>query len=223
MGLDGASAAEGTAVVIDTLRAFSTAAYLLAAGAREVVVTATIDDALAVAATRPGVLLCGEDRGFRPAAFDLGNSPGEVVQRGGLDGASVVQRTSSGTRCVLAAITAGAAPVYAASLVVASATAAAVAAADAVTIVASGRGGKEVADEDEVTADYIESVLAGAPVLPDLARIIEGEPGDRFRSAPWAHRDDLELCLAVDRFTFAMRAEQREGLVHLLAIEPGCD
>lgn len=211
--IEGAKRARGATVVVDTFRAFSTAAYLLDAGVATLLLADSVDEARTLAAAAGG-LLCGEEGGVRPAGFDLGNSPGEVLEHDGLRGATVVQRTSAGTRCVRAAIAAGAEPVYAASLVVAAATALRVAGAE-LSIVTGGTGGPGGsvvrADEDEATADYLESLLAGRRDPPDLETIRDGEPGLRIRTGGWAHPNDLELALAVDRFSFAMRAEARRG------------
>ena len=65
-------------VVVDVLRAFTTAAYAFAAGARHVYLVAGVDEALAfkAASRRPGD---GEEHGRRPAGFDFANSPTELA------------------------------------------------------------------------------------------------------------------------------------------------
>ena len=74
-------------------------------------------------AADPDVFVMGEDRGRRPLGFDFSNSPVEVAAAD-LDGRASVQRTSAGTRGVVAARSAT--RLWCASLVCASATAAAV-------------------------------------------------------------------------------------------------
>ena len=56
---DAAQDIAGPVVVVDVLRAFTTAAYALAAGARHVYLVAGVDEALAFKAARPGVLAMG--------------------------------------------------------------------------------------------------------------------------------------------------------------------
>lgn len=206
-GLEGASVATGPTAVIDTFRAFSTAAYLVAAGAGPILLTETMDEARAVAARTDDAILCGEDRGRKPVDFDLGNSPGEITDIGRLEGIPVVQRTSAGTRCARAALRSGADPLFAASLVVASATARSLANAASVTVVASGRLGTIRAEEDDATAELIGALITQAPI--DSAALIRGirvgPSAERLRRADWAHDDDIELCLDVDRFDFSMR------------------
>lgn len=219
-GLAGAAEATGAAAVIDTFRAYSTAAYLFDRGIERLVLTSTLDEARSVAADLPGALLCGEEGGRRPDDFDLGNSPGEVLERADLGRRTVVMRTSSGTRCLRAAVAAGAAPVFAASLVVASATARSLAGMAEVSIVASGRSGVESADEDEATADLIADLLVGGTTDVDMfpglvERIRRGDGARQLETAAWAHPDDVELCLAVDAFPFAMEATSGPDTIEL--------
>ena len=112
-GVAGAAEAGGPALVIDTFRAFSTAAYLFDAGVDRLILTDSLDEARHTAARFGQALLCGEDDGIRPDDFDLGNSPAEVLGREDLGGATIVMRTSAGTRSVIAADNAGAAPIFA--------------------------------------------------------------------------------------------------------------
>ena len=120
--LVGATPVSGPTVVIDTFRAFTTAAYLFDRGVDPIVLTETLDEARHRARAIPRAILCGEDGGRRPGDFDLGNSPVEVAAYPDLSGHPIVMRTSGGTRAVVQSLRSGADPVYAASLVVARAT-----------------------------------------------------------------------------------------------------
>jgi 2-phosphosulfolactate phosphatase len=100
--VDGAARAEGLVVVIDVLRAFTTAACALDAGAREVVLFDAPEDALAAKRREPDAFLMGEVGGAPPPGFDHGNSPA-WLPRERVRGRRVLQRTGCGTRCVLAA------------------------------------------------------------------------------------------------------------------------
>jgi 2-phosphosulfolactate phosphatase len=93
--------AGGTAVVIDVLRATTTIAYALDAGAKEVAPCLAISDALALAKQLPPdeVLLGGERDGVAIEGFDLGNSPEEyTVERVG--GKTVIFTTTNGTHTI---------------------------------------------------------------------------------------------------------------------------
>jgi 2-phosphosulfolactate phosphatase len=218
--LAGAARATGPTVVIDTFRAFTTAAYAFAAGAERVVLAAEIDEARALAASIEDAWLIGEDGGAKPNGFDGGNSPGEVRATPRLAGRTLVQRTMAGTRCARAAWEAGAGPLYPASLVVAGATARAVRHHATLSIVASGRSGVEPAEEDEATADYVEAALTGTLDVEAVRRRAAASPSaGRLRVATWAHPDDLALCLEIDRFPFAMQAAPEDGLLVVRRID----
>jgi len=211
-GIAGASEAAGPTLVIDTFRAFSTAAYLFDAGVERLILTDSLDEARQIARLLGDALLCGENEGIRPDDFDLGNSPAEVLARSDLSGGTVVMRTSAGTRSVIAARASGAAPIIATSLVVASATVRGVAGRPEVTIVAAGLNGVEPADEDDATAALLTALLTGA--LHDVPMMMEalrnGSGAKRLLDTPSIDDDDLELCLAVDAFDFAMEVT-KEG------------
>lgn len=228
-GLSGAEEAIGTTVVIDTFRAFTTAAFAHAGGVGRHYLVATLDQARALKDQHPTALLCGEDKGVTPSDFGLGNSPAEILEAD-LAGRTLIQRTSAGTRCVLAALASpNATSVHPASLVVASATARVVGAADEVTLVASGRFGTEPNIEDDLTADFItQAVQEPSTTLTTAAfetaeTVRLSDSARRLLASPWSHPDDVDLCLDVDRFDFALVATlQRDGsaLVERIDSEP---
>ncbi len=200
----------GAVVVVDVLRAFSTAAYAFDAGAAAIYLVAGVDDALAFKAAHPGSLAVGEDRGRRPAGFDLPNSPA-AVHREDLTGRTVVQRTSAGTQGVVAAVAAD--RLWAASLVCASATAAAVddAGCGVPTYVLTGLFPDRPADsghDDRLTSDLIERARLGLPLeaAATAASLVETSEAARTLALGPEHCDpaDIELAARVDAFDFAM-------------------
>ncbi|MGI9643069.1 MAG: hypothetical protein ACR2N9_09820, partial [Acidimicrobiia bacterium] len=119
----------------------------------------------------------------------------------------VVQRTSSGTRSVVAALRAGARPVYAASFVVASASAVAASAGDGVTIISAGLHGTEPAAEDDLTARFIADTIDGSvPDAQTAERIRTCDRAATLMHAPWAHPGDVDIAGDLDRYPFAMEA-----------------
>lgn len=216
-GLEGAAEASGPTVVIDTFRAFSTTAYLLDAGVSRLVLTDGLDEARRIAASLDHALLCGEEGSRPPDDFDIGNSPTEVLQRTDLPGRTVVMRTSAGTRCVAAAVAAGAGPVYAASLVVAGPTASALADEPTVTLVSSGGSVTVPHDEDDYTGDLIARMVGGH--TPHYAAVVDavraGTGTARLRATRWIDDRDIDHCLVVDKFDFAMEAAMSDGLLTL--------
>jgi 2-phosphosulfolactate phosphatase len=221
-GIAGAATATGATVVIDVFRAFSAAAYAFAVGADEIFLAEEVDEAQGIAAAIRGSVLMGEVSGVRPNGFTLGNSPGEIVDSPDtVKGKPVVHRSSAGTRCARAALAAGAGPLYVASLVVASATAAVLANESAVTIVASGESGVAASVEDEVCAEVIAGLLRRdrSRLRTSEAEISGCARAATLRSAAFAHADDVDLCAAADRFAFAMRVVERDGLVRVHRVE----
>src|SRR3954471_18880049 len=113
-------------VILDVLRATSTIATTLAAGAREVRLFDSLDAARTARAQFPKaagpVLLAGESQCLRPPDFDLGNSPREHVTEK-VGNATILLATTNGTRAAARARDAGAKTIFAASLLNATATA----------------------------------------------------------------------------------------------------
>jgi 2-phosphosulfolactate phosphatase len=217
-GLSGAAASRGPTVIIDVFRAFSTAAYAFEAGAARIVLADAIDEARRLRESIPGSIVMGEDRGVKPAGFDLNNSPGEIrADPERVRGRTVIHRTTSGTRCARVASANGAGPILGSSLVVATATAAALADEDRVTIVASGLAGTSPALEDQIAAEAIAAALDGDRALLAGAgsRVAATERARELEAAGFIHPDDIGLCSAVDRFDFAMEARDEAGLLVL--------
>jgi 2-phosphosulfolactate phosphatase len=214
--LDGAKTARGLTVVIDVFRAFSTAAYAFDRGAREVVLVAGVDDALALRERWPDALVMGEVHGRRVAGFDFGNST-SAIARADLAGRRLIQRTSAGTQGVVAAA-AGAAEILLGSFVCAGAIARYVArtAPPLVSLVAMGMRGERPAAEDEACATLLSARLEGRPLdepalLDDL---MGGGAGARFEEdSEDFPRSDVDFCLRVDAFAFVMRVARRDGLL----------
>lgn len=89
----------GAAVVIDVLRATTTIAALLEAGARAVWPVTEVDGARSLADQLGGALLAGERDGLPPTGFDMGNSPLDAVPQK-VSGRDVVLTTTNGTRAI---------------------------------------------------------------------------------------------------------------------------
>jgi 2-phosphosulfolactate phosphatase len=215
---DECAACEGTVVVIDVLRAFTTAAYAFAGGVKDIVLVDSVEEAFALRDRFPDRLLMGEVNGRSVAGFDLGNSPAEVSSRA-LNGCRIIHRSTAGTRA--AVLCAGVDLLLAGSLVCATATARYVAAAkpDQVSFVATGRSEGKGGDDDLACAEYMATMLAGNP--PDRAlavsKVLESKAAKKFNdpAKPDFPPADLDLALVVDRFDFAMRARMDDGLLVL--------
>ena len=215
VGPEGVDALDGAVVVIDVLRAFTTAAYAFAGGAAEIVLVETIDDARALRVRWPDAVLVGEDGGYPVPGFDLCNSPFEVTQRR-FDGARLIQRTTAGTRSVVRSRRA--ADILAASLVCGAATARHLLATKPthVDLVLSGRDRPVGGTDDLACADFIAAHLRGERPGSDefVRRVRESDAARRFLDPAQTdfRLQDLELALEVDRFDFAMAVRRRDDL-----------
>lgn len=98
--LEDCHTAKGLVVVIDVLRAFSTAAYAFSRGASEIVLVSTVEEALFLKSTLPNARAMGEVGGLRPEGFDFGNSP-TFIDEADLSGITMIHRTSAGTQGVV--------------------------------------------------------------------------------------------------------------------------
>src|SRR5439155_6845257 len=99
VGRGGDPGHHGAAVVIDVMRAFTTAAWAFARGATQIVLVAGLEEALAYKGDHPRTLAFCD--GEPKPGFDLFNSPGQLQ---GLDvaGRVIVQRTTAGTQGAVA-------------------------------------------------------------------------------------------------------------------------
>lgn len=90
------------AVIVDVLRATTTLTVALVNGARGVFPAATPDEALALRASRPDTLACGERDGRVVPGFDLGNSPYEYTAER-VRGRTLAFASTNGSLAMLAA------------------------------------------------------------------------------------------------------------------------
>ena len=217
--LETCSAATDTVVVIDVIRAFTTAAFAFAAGAQAIIPVNTIEDAMALRKRFPDAIVMGADKNrFPPMGFDFGNSPAALIGRN-LHGRRIIQYTTNGTRGIVRSD--GAETLLASSFVCARATAEYIKqlSPGKVTFVITG-----AESEDKDCAEYIAGLLGDE--MPDVANRLE-----RLRNM-WQHRiradvaeggitkeigagfeSDLACCTSLNRFNFAMVVRRRDGLL----------
>lgn len=154
----------GVTVVIDVIRAFTTAHYAFANGAHEILLVATADEALRLKQQNPALLLAGEVDSLPIDGFDFGNSP-EEIRHAPLSGRTLVQRTTNGVIATLAARHSQC--VLIAGLINASATADWLRRQpwDEILLVASHPDG----DEDLACAEYLTGLLGGQGISLEAA------------------------------------------------------
>lgn len=221
----------GTAVVLDVLRAYTTAAWAFALGAERIVLSDNLDEALHLKSRLPGALALKDSEPV--AGFELSNSPMEL-QAHDLAGRTIVQKTTAGTVGAVAAKRAD--HLYCAAFLNALATARAIAESrvGTATFVVTGEGGE--ADEDEACSEYIAALVQSLHGTGELPRAevdpspfharVEGSNASRIiarrvtERVPGVHPDDVKAAMDVNRFDFVMvaREEHLEGSGPILVL-----
>ncbi len=188
-------------LVVDVIRATTTAAALLEAGAEALYLTAGLEAAKAF--KDEDVVLSGEVGGLKPPGFDLGNSPREALEAP-VGGRIVVMSTTNGTKAAHAAAKT-AKHVLLASLYNAHAAArlARELATEEVAILCAGKEGR-VGLDDLYTAGVLAEYLG-------LMGEVEPEDGARIAlSVKRAYQDPLEA-LSLSAAAQALKAVGLEG------------
>lgn len=148
--LDGYDFEGKEVVVIDAFRATSVIVEGLYNGAKSVIPVESVEEALALKAANPAIILGGERDGVLIDGFDIDNSPLNYTSDR-VKGSEVVLTTTNGTRALKGV--AGASAVYLGSFLNASAVARKVSNAKRLVLVCSG---------SENTVSLEDSVCAGA-------------------------------------------------------------
>jgi 2-phosphosulfolactate phosphatase len=213
----GAKEASGVAVIIDVFRAFSCEPLLFHFGVRKIILESDPARAVALKKAYPGYLLVGEVNEVPIEGADLGNSPSEIVLKGGtyFKDKIVVHRTTAGVTGATAAL-ARAQEVLLASFLTAKAVAAYILRKNPLrtTLVAMGERALKPAPEDEACADYLEHLLTGKAYDPveTLKNILFQPTAQKFIQGkkPYLPREDPVLCLQRDLFDFVLTV-RRQG------------
>ena len=207
-------------VVIDVIRAFTTAAFAFLHGAEKIILVSGVDEAFLLQKKYPQALLMGEQSGVPVEGFHFGNSPVDIMN-GQIKGRTLIQRTSSGTQGVVSSQHADI--ILTASFVNAEATLKHIRALNpqrvTFVITCMTKGG----DEDLALADYLEKRLLNENVDTDayLQRVVDSAIGKAFLSGDFAHfpKADLEACLRIDTVPLACQVFREAGELTLRAIQ----
>ena len=219
--IEQAGEARGLTVVIDVFRAFSTACYVFANGAKKIIPVDDIELAYKLKRDNPNFILMGERGGRIQPGFDFGNSPADILNVD-FTGKTIVQTTSAGTQGLVGA--------NKAEIII---TGSFVNAGACVKYV-KDRGFQEIfllstdptpgKNEDILCAEYMRSMLQGQDA--DFSKIVgdlkAGGHADKFldpenKDHPEA---DLPLCLTLNKFDFILKVEGRgEGLLYLKKVK----
>ena len=214
--------ASGVVIIIDVLRAFSTAGYAFSRGAKEIVLVSTVEEALSLKSQIPNSKAMGEVGGLPPEGFDFGNSP-TFIREQELSGITLIQRTGAGTQGAVRSRNARV--LLASSFVVAQATVQTISRLriDEVTFVITGRW-EERGDEDLAYAQYLEALLKSErpDPKPFVRRVYESRDAlQHLDPAGIAFPlSDLDYCTQIDRFDFAMPITREDGRLVMRAVKP---
>lgn len=206
--------AQGGVIVIDVIRAFTTAAFAFDRGAKEIILVSGVDEAFQLRETIPGSLIMGEVNGVKVDGFDFGNSP-ETISKAEIRGKTLIQRTTAGTQGVTRSVCAD--PLLAGSFCCARATLKYFQnrTTPCVTLVVTGTHAEADGDEDIAFSEYMtELFLGNAPdPTPYLQRVRDSSWGRKFNDPSSEHfpMHDLDYCTALDRFDFAMVITRENG------------
>jgi 2-phosphosulfolactate phosphatase len=203
--LDEARRRDSVCVVIDVIRATTTIAAALAAGATGIRPVASVAEAELLKAADPARLLAGERHGVAPPGFDLGNSPRAALPPL-VSGREIILTTTNGTQALAACADARA--VVTCAFVNLSATAEKLRALGPPWIIlCAGFEGNFGLDDAIVAGALTEAVGEENPfrslyrsVRHDLAATLLGsQAGQELRKI--GLRDDIPFCATVDALT----------------------
>jgi 2-phosphosulfolactate phosphatase len=209
--ISGAKKAKGLTVIIDVFRAFSTAYYVMAAGAEIIIPVEHVEDAFKLKSRMDGAILMGERQERKVEGFDFGNSPSHILGQN-FTGRTAIMTTSSGTRGIANARLAD--EIITGSFVNAGAVISYILRKNPtkVSLVCMGYEGHTPTQEDTFFAEYVRDRLMGNEV--DFEKMKETlRTGDGARlldplNHEWSPATDFDLCLDLDRFDFVLAVEK---------------
>jgi len=218
--LDEVEQASGIVVVIDVLRAFTTAAYAFSSGAAKIMPVKSVEEAFKLQKQVPNSLIMGEVDGFQPPGFNYGNSPAEI-KKANIQGKTIIQRTSAGTQGIINCKQAD--QILAASFVVARATANYLRTQDnqIVTFLITGESQGRDGDEDRACGEYIEALIRGEYADPYIftQRVWKSTVGQSFMGGKnkYLRLDDINLSVSTDLFPFYLPIKKGQSTLVMTA------
>lgn len=208
-GFKNAYKAKGLTIVIDVLRAFTTACFVIGNNAKEIIAIANLKLAYQLKQQHPDWLLIGERMGVKQAGFDFGNSALEIESIS-FKNKTVILTTSLGTQAINL--------VSQASEIITGAFVNVQAVINYITkkcpqqvfLVCTDAEFKD--DEDIMLAKYIKGQLINNPLdFNQIKNHLQNHPQlKQFLSHPLSPTYPQDFCLALelDRFNFVLKAEK---------------
>jgi len=217
--LEGAKNARGHVIIIDVFRAFSVACYVADKKPKQIVSTSSLESAYKLKNQNKNAILIGERGGKKIENASYGNSPTEIMDAD-LKDKIVIHTTSAGTQGLINAEKG--LFVYSGSFLNAKAIADYLKfkKVQEVTLVAMGEAGVKKTDEDELCAEYIESLLKDEPVYnTSIVERLKKTSSARFfkeENQSFSPKSDFDLCLKFNSFDFILKAHRIQDDMVLL-------
>lgn len=204
-------------VVIDVIRAFTTACYAYSRNPSVIYPVAEISEAKDWKKKNPNVILVGERYGVSIPGFDYNNSPSQMGVAD-LYGKTIVMTTTAGTRGLLAVP--AKAIVITGSFVNSGAIVSYIQKENPKTVTFLCTDDRYYDSEDFLCASFIKSRLEGAPLSFTAMRAhIRRHPATKmFLEAPLipTSRKDFALCMESDVFSFVLKRIIKDGHMALI-------
>ncbi len=217
--LDNCESAKGIVLIIDVLRAFSTAAYAFSRGAKQIYLVGEVQEALDLKSKTKNAKVMGEVGGLPPEGFDFGNSPTQILEHD-LTDITLIQRTSAGTQGAVRSKNADV--MLATSFVVAQATINYVLKLNANEITFVITGGMNN-DEDVACAEFLEKQFTGEVVEAQsfIKRVYQSRDAVQHLdpNQPKFPETDVDYCTRINTFDFAMPITRKNNLLVMQAIK----
>lgn len=209
-------------VVIDVIRAFTTAFIAFERGAHAILLVSTIDEAFTLRESFPDYLLAGERNALQIEGFDLGNSPWQMSQTD-VAGRGIIFTTTNGVTATLHALSQGGKVLVTGYLGAAQTVAAIKSMAQPnlrINLIASHPTG----DEDLAAAEWIERALLSLEPMNHnaiLHRIKTCEAAGKFYDPQRQKYDprDMDMVLQTSKFPLAMAAIERDGVPMIVPLK----
>lgn len=208
--------ATGLTVIIDVLRAFSTACFLLKNKARRIIPVEIVEQAYELKKKHPDYILIGERNGFDLLGFDYSNSPFSVKDID-FSNKTIVMCTTAGTKGIIKSVNAK--EIITGSFVNCNAVVNHIKKTKNNTVTLVCTNDKYDDNEDFMCAAYIKSRLEGKPLNFQIVKnhLIRHPISYGFLRTPLTKyaREDFYLCMELDKFDFVIKAKRDKNSIYL--------
>jgi len=215
-------AKEELVVVIDVLRAFTTACYAMSNNPKDYIVVRDLDLAYRLKKENPDYILIGERHGFNLPGFDYGNSPTEIKDVD-FSNKTIVHTTTLGTRGIINALK-HTKKVITGSFVNAKAIINYLKKEDPDYVHLFCTKDMPDDNEDLMFAKYIKGYYENKPLSMEIIKnnLMKHESEIKYVINPKTEcsKNDFFLALELNKFNFVIKAYLRDDkLIHLRKIE----